>query len=485
MTKSARFSIIVGGVGLLILLLVGIVAGSVLLRTSQDIQNQASVKDGVVSLSLRLPSNNPVYVNQPLVFNLLANTSNAAIDAIQLKGTISGPPVTNLSFTPASDLKDLNASLVKVEGNRIELIYTLKNTEQPFIAASPTSLGWLTLVPQGTGTVKIEWDNANSKATLYKRAVDSLKAVETINIPILEQYDSVVVPPTPSPNVAQATCQASGGVWRQFGNSCIDSCGVADRVDVMCAQVMTYGCDCGANACWNGSSCTPNHGDPRPSVTPSPSIKPTPDPYRCVPRPQCLDAFLPCRMAEPATGWCPRPTTRPTPTPTITSRPTPTPTITSRPTPTPTITTAGCVRAGCSGQLCVPASQGGMMTTCEFRPEYACYQQATCALQANGQCGFTQTPELQTCLAAGDGRVSPPVSPSPSPSATVVASPSPTPSLVPNNFDLNGDGRVNLADLTLLIQYLRDTDPKGDMNHDNRVNIIDYSLFIQMLGGRN
>jgi hypothetical protein len=56
---------------------------------------------------------------------------------------------------------------------------------------------------------------------------------------------------------------------------------------------------------------------------------------------------------------------------------------------------AACKRTGCSGQICADRD---MFTTCEWRPEYACYQQATCERQADGSCGFTQTPALQACL---------------------------------------------------------------------------------------
>lgn len=59
----------------------------------------------------------------------------------------------------------------------------------------------------------------------------------------------------------------------------------------------------------------------------------------------------------------------------------------------------GCMVGGCSGQLCVDAKTGGdMVTTCEYREEYACYQGATCERQATGQCGWTQTKELSQCL---------------------------------------------------------------------------------------
>lgn len=56
---------------------------------------------------------------------------------------------------------------------------------------------------------------------------------------------------------------------------------------------------------------------------------------------------------------------------------------------------AACVKTGCSGQIC---ADGQRFSTCEYRPEYACYQTATCARQANGACGWTQTPALTACL---------------------------------------------------------------------------------------
>lgn len=62
-----------------------------------------------------------------------------------------------------------------------------------------------------------------------------------------------------------------------------------------------------------------------------------------------------------------------------------------------TSTAAACRPTGCSGQVC---SDQEVVTTCEFRPEYACYKEsfARCERQANGQCGWTQTPQLAACL---------------------------------------------------------------------------------------
>lgn len=64
------------------------------------------------------------------------------------------------------------------------------------------------------------------------------------------------------------------------------------------------------------------------------------------------------------------------------------------------MTANGCAVAGCSGQLCVSAAEaGGIVSTCEFRAEYACYREASCEPQADGKCGWTQSPALKQCLA--------------------------------------------------------------------------------------
>ena len=59
-------------------------------------------------------------------------------------------------------------------------------------------------------------------------------------------------------------------------------------------------------------------------------------------------------------------------------------------------TTGRCFKTGCSSQVC---ADHDVITTCEFRPEYACYQKAACERQRNGECGFTETAELRACLA--------------------------------------------------------------------------------------
>lgn len=56
---------------------------------------------------------------------------------------------------------------------------------------------------------------------------------------------------------------------------------------------------------------------------------------------------------------------------------------------------AACVVTGCSGQICADSAR---FTTCEFRPEYACYKTAICERDAAGACGFRKTAALTKCL---------------------------------------------------------------------------------------
>ena len=60
------------------------------------------------------------------------------------------------------------------------------------------------------------------------------------------------------------------------------------------------------------------------------------------------------------------------------------------------VTDADCIITGCSGQVC--ASEP-VITTCEWREEYACYHDpniTTCGCN-QGTCGWAQTPELEAC----------------------------------------------------------------------------------------
>lgn len=55
-----------------------------------------------------------------------------------------------------------------------------------------------------------------------------------------------------------------------------------------------------------------------------------------------------------------------------------------------------CFKTGCSGTVCADEP---IITTCEFRPEFACYQSAICERDpASGVCRFRPTEQLSSCL---------------------------------------------------------------------------------------
>jgi eight-cysteine-cluster-containing protein len=60
----------------------------------------------------------------------------------------------------------------------------------------------------------------------------------------------------------------------------------------------------------------------------------------------------------------------------------------------------GCQIGGCSGQVCASTSDEPPITTCEFRPEYACYQQHGVCENLGDGCAWTMSEELQGCLDA-------------------------------------------------------------------------------------
>lgn len=55
----------------------------------------------------------------------------------------------------------------------------------------------------------------------------------------------------------------------------------------------------------------------------------------------------------------------------------------------------GCVITGCSSQIC---SGDEVITTCQYFEEYACYKNAICEKQDDGECGWGATKELAVCL---------------------------------------------------------------------------------------
>ncbi|MBS3117846.1 eight-cysteine-cluster domain-containing protein [Candidatus Woesearchaeota archaeon] len=59
---------------------------------------------------------------------------------------------------------------------------------------------------------------------------------------------------------------------------------------------------------------------------------------------------------------------------------------------------ADCGVGGCSGQVCATKEKAeNIITTCDFRPEYACLELTNCICQ-NGKCNWEQNQEYIICL---------------------------------------------------------------------------------------
>lgn len=57
-----------------------------------------------------------------------------------------------------------------------------------------------------------------------------------------------------------------------------------------------------------------------------------------------------------------------------------------------------CYITGCNSEICADI-QEPQMGRCEWLPVYACYHQyGVCEKDANGVCGWVQTPELVECI---------------------------------------------------------------------------------------
>ena len=62
------------------------------------------------------------------------------------------------------------------------------------------------------------------------------------------------------------------------------------------------------------------------------------------------------------------------------------------------VSDSDCVSAGCSSQLCVGASESkGIITTCEYRDEYACLELSSCGCVDN-KCQWNENKEYVECL---------------------------------------------------------------------------------------
>lgn len=49
----------------------------------------------------------------------------------------------------------------------------------------------------------------------------------------------------------RSICEKSQGVWREYGNICVDECEAKLDQFALCSAATTFGCECGKSRCWN------------------------------------------------------------------------------------------------------------------------------------------------------------------------------------------------------------------------------------------
>lgn len=102
-------------------------------------------------------------------------------------------------------------------------------------------------------TVQEGWQEVDSdlEQLAYQIREGSADSLETLNDAIRNLRTGIENPS------AEQRCQDAGGEWTTFPNSCVDFCESQRDEGVACAQVLTEGCECGPDSCWNGITCEP------------------------------------------------------------------------------------------------------------------------------------------------------------------------------------------------------------------------------------
>ena len=165
--------------------------------------------------------------------------------------------------------------------------------------------------------------------------------------------------------------------------------------------------------------------------------------------------------------------TRSSSTSTITSN------VNLTPTPTPTPTPLSQCNTPCNGNTSCPVN-----LFCYFDPPNA----------FTGYCRKSNCPQATNCLCAtptstptSTPTVIPTFTPTPTRTSTPTATPTASPTGSPSGKagDVNGDGKVNIVDIGVLIDNYGSsppTDSRADLNKDGIVNIIDIGIVIDYYG---
>lgn len=151
------------GVAFLAVVLVGSLVGFMLLKSNTDLRNQASVQGGLIKVSTSYAQS--VAVGVPVAIEFKANTSGANLQAIILSGSITGVPVTNITFTPDA-ANTLPVATKTLTAEKLALTFSAGSVQKT-VLPSEFKLGTLTMTPKQDGVLKLNWDNTQSKGIIF------------------------------------------------------------------------------------------------------------------------------------------------------------------------------------------------------------------------------------------------------------------------------------------------------------------------------
>ncbi len=200
------YSIIAGVFTLVLFILLAL--GSLFLQKkinqeNQDIRQEAwSSNQGAVYLSTNPPANSTFTVNQPVTIEVLFNTTNIAIDGIQIKSKIESPNniLNNLNITPNNSLDNTTldfvnfqksvASSVSPSGEEhisydLDLIAITDQPEAVFTTNnSNVILYTYTFTPTNVGTFSISFDEESFAINHLNHSSDELRTDAAGNPPV-------------------------------------------------------------------------------------------------------------------------------------------------------------------------------------------------------------------------------------------------------------------------------------------------------------
>lgn len=266
LTQNIKNLIPYVGILLVVAGIIGLVFIQNPLQKSQDLRGEAADpgKSSVAySPYIKPELRVPFVVNKTGEVALYLDSANYSFVKAQVVFTI----INNSLDTPeiivnqGSGFDAESIEIEQINGGYFVSVVAVPNNLDWLVPPSDISFIRIKLVPRATGNITIAFDPDRTYASTSNLDVH-------LQVPAPLQYSI-----TGGGSTQQTQCVQSGGVWREFPNNCVDTCGE----DFVCLDILTMGCDCGAYKCWDGATCAGNPGgSPDPTSTPNPTSTPLP-----------------------------------------------------------------------------------------------------------------------------------------------------------------------------------------------------------------